>query len=98
MTKKILNQNDIINTEILNSYDLDGIFSNNPINRLKSEPTVEDKTLKLKNLKEKIQSIDDCKLKENASKIVFADGDIESPIMIVGEGPGQKEDEQENLL
>ena len=67
MTKKILNQNDIINTEILNSYDLDGIFSNNPINRLKSEPTVEDKTLKLKNLKEKIQSIDDCKLKENGS-------------------------------
>ena len=94
MTKKILNQNDIINTEILNSYDLDGIFSNNPINRLKSEPTVEDKTSKLKNLKEKIQSIDDCKLKENGSKIVFADGNIESPIMIVGEGPGQKEDEQ----
>ena len=89
MTKKILNQNDIINTEILNSYDLDGIFSNNPINRLKSEPTVEDKTLKLKNLKEKIQSIDDCKLKENGSKIVFADRNIESPIMIVGEGPGQ---------
>ena len=48
---------------------------------------------KLKNLKEKIQSIDDCKLKENGSKIVFADGNIESPIMIVGEGPGQKEDE-----
>ena len=65
MIKKILNQNDIINfSEILNSYDLDGIFSNNPINRLKSEPTVEDKTLKLKTLKKKIQSIDDCKLKE----------------------------------
>ena len=45
MTKKILNQNDIINTEILNSYDLDGIFSNNPINRLKSERTVEDLSL-----------------------------------------------------
>ena len=26
-------------------------------------------------------------------KSFFADGDIESPIMIIGEGPGQKEDE-----
>ena len=34
-----------------------------------------------------------CDLKKNASKIVFSDGDPQSPIMIVGEGPGQKEDE-----
>ena len=94
MTKKILNQNDIINTEILNSYDLDCVFSNNPINRLKNEPLVENKPEKLNKLREKIQSIENCKLKENASKIVFADGNIESPIMIVGEGPGQKEDDQ----
>ena len=92
MTKKILNQNDIINTEMINSYDLDCVFSNNPINRVKNEPLVENKTDQLKKLGEKIQNIENCELKKNASKIVFADGDIDSPIMIVGEGPGQKED------
>ena len=93
MTKKILDQNNIINSEIINSYDLDYIFSNNPINRLKNEPLVENKTDQLNKLKEKIQNIENCELKKNASKIVFADGDINSSIMIVGEGPGQKEDE-----
>ena len=93
MTKKILNQNDIINTEMINSYDLDCVFSNNPINRVKNEPLLENKTDELKKLREKIQNIENCELKKNASKIVFADGDIDSPIMIVGEGPGQKEDE-----
>ena len=94
MTKKILNQNDIINTEIVNSYDLDCIFSNNPINRVKNEPLAENKTEQLKKLKEIIQNIENCELKNNASKIVFADGNIHSSVMIVGEGPGQKEDEQ----
>ncbi len=93
MTKKILNQNDIINTEMINSYDLDCVFSNNPINRVKTKPIVENKTDQLKKLREKIQNIENCELKKNASKIVFADGNIDSPIMIVGEGPGQKEDE-----
>ena len=94
MTKKILNQNDIINTEIFNSYDLDCVFENNPINRVKNELLVENKSEKLKKLSEKIQTIEDCELKKNASKIVFSDGNIESEIMIIGEGPGQKEDEQ----
>ena len=94
MTKKILNQNDIINTEIFNSYDLDCVFENNPINRVKNELLVENKSEKLKKLSEKIQTIEDCELKKNASKIAFSDGNIESEIMIIGEGPGQKEDEQ----
>ena len=93
MTKKILNQNGIINTEIINSYDLDCVFSNNPINRAKNKPIVENKTDQLKKLREKIQNIENCELKMNATKIVFADGNIEGSVMIVGEGPGQKEDE-----
>ena len=64
MTKKILNQNDIINTEIVNSYDLDCIFSNNPINRVKNEPLAENKTEQLKKLKEIIQNIENCELKK----------------------------------
>ncbi len=93
MTKKILNQNDIINTEIINSFELDCIFSDNPVNRVKKVPSILSKIDQLKKLKEKIQNIEDCELKNNATKIVFADGNIDSPIMIVGEGPGQKEDE-----
>ena len=93
MNEKILNQNDIINTEIIDSYDLDCVFSNNPINRVKIKPLLENKNEQLNKLKEKIQNIENCELKYNASKIVFGDGNIDSPIMIVGEGPGQKEDE-----
>ncbi len=93
MTKKILNQNNIINGEVINSYDLDYVFSNNPINRVKNQPLVKNKTDQLNKLKEKIQNIENCELKNSASKIVFADGNIDSPIMVVGEGPGQKEDE-----
>jgi uracil-DNA glycosylase family 4 len=93
MSKKILNQNDIINSEIVKSYDLDYIFSDNPINRVKNEPLALNKTEELIRLKERIQNIQNCKLKNNGSKIVFADGNNNSPLMIVGEGPGQKEDE-----
>ena len=53
----------------------------------------ENKYEKLIKLKQEIDSIEDCKLKKNASKIVFADCNMQSSIMIVGEGPGQKEDE-----
>ena len=47
----------------------------------------------LERLKNKISSIENCNLKLNSKKIVFSDGDSESPMMIIGEGPGQKEDE-----
>ena len=54
---------------------------------------MENSKTRLRTLKNKIEAIKNCNLKKNASKIVFADGNIQSPIMIVGEGPGQKEDE-----
>jgi len=54
---------------------------------------VEDKIHNLQNLKNKIMNINDCKLKSSASSLVFSDGNTQSKIMIVGEGPGQKEDE-----
>ena len=73
MSKKILNQNDIINTEIINSYDLDCIFGNKPINRVKNEPLTLNKAEELVKLKERIQNIENCELKNHGSKIVFAD-------------------------
>ena len=98
MIKKLINQNDSFDLELLNSIENNYVFENNPINRLNNENTAsktssDEKIKNLENLKKEINSIENCKLKENASKIVFSDGNTQSPIMIVGEGPGQKEDE-----
>ena len=93
MIKKDINQNDILNSELLNIIDYNYIFDENPIKRIKTKPTLENSKSRLKSLENKIKAIENCNLKKNASKIVFSDGSIQSPIMIVGEGPGQKEDE-----
>ena len=93
MIKKGINQNDILNSELLNIIDYNYIFDEKPIKRIKTKPTLEKSKSRLKSLENKIRAIENCDLKKNASKIVFADGNIQSPIMIVGEGPGQKEDE-----
>ena len=81
MIKKDINQNDILSLELLNILDYNYIYSDKPIQRIKTKPTLENSLPKLEILK------------KNASKIVFGDGDIQSAIMIIGEGPGQKEDE-----
>ena len=93
MTSNEKNQNDIINSEFINSYKIDYIFSDKPINRFKIKPKVEDKLIQLKNLKKEIENIKNCELKDNSKKLVFSDGNSFSKVMIVGEGPGQKEDE-----
>ena len=87
------NQNDILNSELINSYDIEYVFSDKPINRIKTKPKVENKSKLLENLKGKISNIDNCELKNHATQLVFSDGTSESQLMIVGEGPGQKEDE-----
>ena len=87
------NQNDILNSELINSYDIEYVFGDKPINRIKTKPKVENKSKLLENLKEKISNIDNCELKSHATQLVFSDGASESQLMIVGEGPGQKEDE-----
>ena len=94
MTLNFKNQNDILNLEKLNSNEIEYIFSDKPINRLKTKPQLEDKIELLSKLKSEIENIDNCELKKNAKQLVFADGNNQSKIMIIGEGPGQKEDEQ----
>ena len=93
MTLNLKNQNDILNLENLNSNEIEYIFNDKPINRLKTKPQLEDKKKLLLELKSEIENIDNCELKNNATQLVFADGNSESNIMIIGEGPGQKEDE-----
>ena len=93
MIIKYKNQNNIINSELINSYEIDYIFSNKPINRFNNKPTIENIQPALENLKKKIKNISNCNLKKSAKQIVFSDGNQNSHLMIVGEGPGQKEDE-----
>ena len=82
------NQNDI-----LQSFELEFEYENKPINRFHTPSEQVDKSSLLKNLEKEISEIKDCELKKNSNKLVFSDGDFNSSIMIVGEGPGQREDE-----
>ncbi len=93
MILKDKNQNDIMSQELMNSFEIDYIFEDKPINRFKNKPTIENINSRLSDLQKKIENIKNCELKDNAKQIVFSDGSFESSIMIVGEGPGQKEDE-----
>ena len=92
MTLEEKNQNDILN-EFNDPNDIEFIFSDKPINRFKTKPELEDKISLLTKLKNDLQNIKNCELKESAKNLVFSDGNLNSKIMIVGEGPGQKEDE-----
>ena len=97
MTKKALNQNGKYVQELLNNIEPNFDFSNKPINRFikienNKENTNIDKTEELSKLKKKINSIENCKLKDNSKNIVLGSGDINSPIMLIGETPGEKED------
>jgi DNA polymerase len=101
MSKKVINQNTNYDSELLNSIESNFIFDENPINRLKytakdlkkeSDVNQIDKEKELNELKLQINSINDCSLKDNSKKIVLGDGNINSPIMLVGEAPGVEED------
>ena len=101
MSKKVINQNTNYDSELLNSIESNFIFDENPINRLKNttkdlkkENEVDqiDKEKELNELKMQIKSINDCSLQDNSKKIVLGDGNINSPIMLVGEAPGVEED------
>ena len=83
----------ILNEEILKSIESNYVFSNEPINRFKKSADPENIKLQLENLKKKISLIDNCDLRKNSNKMVFCDGNFNSQLMIVGEGPGEKEDE-----
>jgi len=93
MIVKEKNQNYIMNKDLINSFEIDYIFDNKPIKRFKNKPTIENIKSSLENLKSKILNVNNCDLKKNSKQIVFSDGDFNSSIMIVGEGPGQKEDD-----
>ena len=96
MVKRILNQNANYTQNIKDTIESDFIFSKKPINRFQvvenDDTSSKNKTEKLSNLKKLISSIKDCNLKNNSKNLVMGDGDINSPIMLIGETPGEAED------
>ena len=86
-------------TKLIKYYSLINhnlIFSNKSINRYsQNQPKIQkDKSENLQMLRESINKIKNCKLKENASNLVFSDGNPNSKVMIIGEGPGANEDKE----
>ena len=98
MTKKLSDQNMSYREELVNSIERNYIFSKKPINRFKIKKTENsnrnfDKNNRIIELKKLIDSIQNCNLKKNAKKLILGDGDVNSPIMIIGEAPGLQEEE-----
>ena len=96
MSKKDLNQNAKYTQKIINSLEYEFSFNDQPINRFKINTrnynSDKDKSQKLSDLKQKINSIEDCKIKSNGKKLIMGDGNVNSSIMLVGETPGAEEE------
>ena len=97
MTKKSSDQNMSYREELLNSIEPNFIFNKKPINRFKIQKTksnnnYQGKNLEILELKKLIDSIQNCNLKNNSQNLILGSGNINSPIMIIGEAPGLEED------
>ena len=97
MTKKDLNQNAKFNQQLIDTIEPDFIFDNKTINRFKTPQNINNISLgnkveNLSDLKKQIDSIQNCNLKDNSKNLVLGDGNINSPIMLIGEAPGIEED------
>ena len=83
---KLINNKLIYDNKPLNRY-------NNNVNKISNMSSNKKESL-LSSLKDKIKSIKNCELKNNATNLVFSDGNPSAKIMIIGEGPGANEDKE----
>lgn len=62
------------------------------------EQTVEDEDVtpaqKLQSLESEAEGCPKCKLSENRTQVVFAEGSVEAQVMVIGEAPGADEDRE----
>ena len=98
MTKKLINQNAKFVHKLINIVEPKFFYNNQPINRIKNIDENQAKNNKnkkkcLKELENKINTIDNCKLRTDSKNIVFGEGNIDSEIMLIGESPGKKEED-----
>ena len=82
----------LINNEL--RYNTKSIVRYEKNSNKNTSNTKADKASRLEKLKNQIDSIKNCDLKKSATNIVFADGNPNSSIMIIGEGPGANEDRE----
>jgi uracil-DNA glycosylase len=97
MSKKSPFQSMSYKKELINSIESEFIFSKKPLNRFKiKEPNLKkndsNKIEQINQLKKLINSIQNCNLKNNSKILVLGDGNLDSPIMIIGEAPGLEEE------
>ena len=95
--KKNLNQKLINLIEYYTLLNSNLLLSVNEIKRKSDDSPISftgSKSEKLEKLKKSIELIKNCDLKKNANNLVFADGNINSKLMIIGEGPGANEDKE----
>ena len=97
----MINQNDKLNEELINTIEANFVFDKKPINRfsaIKKESDISQRNKQdlLENLKKQLNSIENCKLKSNSKNIILGEGNIDSPIMLIGEAPGEIEDKVGN--
>ena len=83
--------------KLINSIESDFLFSKEPLDRFKFKKIMSDnnnsnKIDRINDLKKLINSIQNCNLKDNSKKLILGDGQIDSPIMIIGEAPGAEEE------
>ena len=96
MTKKTLNQNAKYVQELIDTIEPDFFFSNKPINRfnvIKNNDLdqSQSKAEQLTELRKQINSIENCNLKGNSNNLIMGNGNINGPIMLIGEAPGGAE-------
>ena len=97
MTKKVLNHNNIFEQDFISTFEENFMFSDKSINRFKfsehnGAQNILYKAEKISVLKNQISSIENCSLKTNSKNLILGDGNVNSPIMLVGEAPGVEED------
>ena len=97
MTKKVINQKGKFDEELINTIEPNFVFNDKPINRFNIVENSDDnnqtnRTKLLQELKNQINSIENCNLKNNSQNLILGDGNINSQIMLIGEAPGIEED------
>ena len=97
MTKRAINQNSKFTKELINTIESKFVYADKPINRFnfpekEYDINHEEKKNLLLKLKKRLNSIEKCKLKESSKNIVLGEGNLNSPIMLIGEAPGLEEE------
>jgi len=93
----MINQNSKYKKELINTVESKFIFSSSPLNRFKvienpKNNQILDKKEQIIQLRNKLNSIEDCVLKQNSKNLILGDGNLNSSIMLIGEAPGPEED------